>query len=153
MKARFIGIADGRSGAVESDEASVTDLRPAGIKKAVEADQFFRLQLHHVAPGIALMEALEVHGKAMEGRVDAIGAADIENDILVSMKPGAGIEQLADHRLGHIGNHIIDGAKNRIIGTRVTHSINIVEYCLRSEERRVGKECVSTCRYRWSSYN
>src|SRR3546814_13811201 len=85
--------------------------------------------------------------------VDAIGAADIENDILVSMKPGAGIEQLADHRLGHIGNHIIDGAKNRIIGTRVTHSINIVEYCLRSEERRVGKECVSTCRYRWSSYN
>src|SRR3546814_18290191 len=23
---------------------------------------------------------------------------------------------------------------------------------LRSEERRVGKECVSTCRYRWSPY-
>src|SRR3546814_11491337 len=22
----------------------------------------------------------------------------------------------------------------------------------RSEERRVGKECVSTCRYRWSTY-
>src|SRR3546814_17129968 len=24
---------------------------------------------------------------------------------------------------------------------------------LRSEERRVGKECVSTCRFRWSRYN
>src|SRR3546814_8462591 len=24
---------------------------------------------------------------------------------------------------------------------------------LRSEERRVGKECVSTCRFRWSPYN
>src|SRR3546814_16965505 len=24
---------------------------------------------------------------------------------------------------------------------------------LRSEERRVGKECVSTCRYRWSPYH
>src|SRR3546814_14122754 len=23
----------------------------------------------------------------------------------------------------------------------------------RSEERRVGQECVSTCRYRWSTYN
>src|SRR3546814_1120156 len=23
----------------------------------------------------------------------------------------------------------------------------------RSEERRVGKECVSTCRYRWSTYS
>src|SRR3546814_17230316 len=25
--------------------------------------------------------------------------------------------------------------------------------CIRSEERRVGKECVSTCRYRWSQYH
>src|SRR3546814_12743074 len=25
-------------------------------------------------------------------------------------------------------------------------------YETRSEERRVGKECVSTCRYRWSPY-
>src|SRR3546814_15211776 len=24
---------------------------------------------------------------------------------------------------------------------------------VRSEERRVGKECVSTCRFRWSQYN
>src|SRR3546814_11237360 len=24
---------------------------------------------------------------------------------------------------------------------------------VRSEERRVGKECVSTCRYRWSPYD
>src|SRR3546814_12130753 len=26
-------------------------------------------------------------------------------------------------------------------------------FCGRSEERRVGKECVSTCRYRWSPYH
>src|SRR3546814_12774406 len=29
----------------------------------------------------------------------------------------------------------------------------IVERRERSEERRVGKECVSTCRSRWSPYN
>src|SRR3546814_15643450 len=28
-----------------------------------------------------------------------------------------------------------------------------VEECGRSEERRVGKECVSTCRSRWSPYH
>src|SRR3546814_9378357 len=28
-----------------------------------------------------------------------------------------------------------------------------VEMAVRSEERRVGKECVSTCRSRWSPYN
>src|SRR3546814_15634161 len=26
-------------------------------------------------------------------------------------------------------------------------------HLVRSEERRVGKECVSTCRYRWSQYH
>src|SRR3546814_9924204 len=29
--------------------------------------------------------------------------------------------------------------------------VNVVEF--RSEERRVGKECVSTCRSRWSPYH
>src|SRR3546814_16389219 len=28
-----------------------------------------------------------------------------------------------------------------------------VAYYIRSEERRVGKECVSTCRSRWSQYH
>src|SRR3546814_15611579 len=27
------------------------------------------------------------------------------------------------------------------------------QHIIRSEERRVGKECVSTCRYRWSPYH
>src|SRR3546814_17309527 len=30
---------------------------------------------------------------------------------------------------------------------------NHVGFSMRSEERRVGKECVSTCRYRWSPYH
>src|SRR3546814_14688679 len=31
--------------------------------------------------------------------------------------------------------------------------VHTVGYCVRSEERRVGKECVSTCRSRWWQYN
>src|SRR3546814_15200919 len=31
--------------------------------------------------------------------------------------------------------------------------VNIPSYQVRSEERRVGKECVSTCRSRWSPYH
>src|SRR3546814_14465830 len=30
---------------------------------------------------------------------------------------------------------------------------DLIGLVIRSEERRGGKECVSTCRYRWSSYN
>src|SRR3546814_6481078 len=29
----------------------------------------------------------------------------------------------------------------------------LIAFVLRSEERRVGKECVSTCRSRWSPYH
>src|SRR3546814_11438973 len=32
-------------------------------------------------------------------------------------------------------------------------SVGTVRKALRSEERRVGKECVSTCRSRWSPYH
>src|SRR3546814_14764361 len=32
-------------------------------------------------------------------------------------------------------------------------SLLLREAALRSEERRVGKECVSTCRSRWSAYH
>src|SRR3546814_12838897 len=43
------------------------------------------------------------------------------------------------------------------IGDRAAHDIAqceaILERQARSEERRVGKECVSTCRSRWSPYH
>src|SRR3546814_13061017 len=43
--------------------------------------------------------------------------------------------EFADDEAVHGGNGIADEARDR------------------SEERRVGKECVSTCRYRWSPYH
>src|SRR3546814_13519561 len=36
-------------------------------------------------------------------------------------------------------------------GSAVQRGLKII--IARSEERRVGKECVSTCRYRWSRYH
>src|SRR3546814_11082102 len=35
----------------------------------------------------------------------------------------------------------------------LTHPIDAEAEAFRSEERRVGKECVSTCRSRWSPYH
>src|SRR3546814_12726726 len=35
----------------------------------------------------------------------------------------------------------------------IKRELAIVPYIHRSEERRVGKECVSTCRSRWSAYH
>src|SRR3546814_13883393 len=42
-------------------------------------------------------------------------------------------------------SHIPEGIHARFAGARVA--------LVRSEERRVGKECVSTCRSRWAPYH
>src|SRR3546814_3112495 len=39
-----------------------------------------------------------------------------------------------------------------LLSTNATRCAALHEFC-RSEERRVGKECVSTCRSRWSPYH
>src|SRR3546814_15785286 len=36
---------------------------------------------------------------------------------------------------------------------RMKHRRNVRLHFVRSEERRVGEECVSTCRSRWSTYH
>src|SRR3546814_20647065 len=48
--------------------------------------------------------------------------------------------------------HVVDDAADFFLGQRLVddrqrHALG------RSEERRVGKECVSTCRSRWSPYH
>src|SRR3546814_8462011 len=44
------------------------------------------------------------------------------------------------------------GHRNRLCGHRLPHPSEPLS-ARRSEERRVGKECVSTCRSRWSPYH
>src|SRR3546814_5663377 len=39
------------------------------------------------------------------------------------------------------------------VATMVTCLLSGISWYARSEERRVGKECVSTCRSRWSPYH
>src|SRR3546814_15698485 len=57
-------------------------------------------------------------------------------------------------------NSIAASIPNKLTGNMVTSAaisgvlhISRKEYLFRSEERRVGKEGVSTCRYRWSPYH
>src|SRR3546814_14020696 len=54
--------------------------------------------------------------------------------------------------LGGIGNG--GNGLNGAIGSAQTEKLETgLTLNLRSEERRVGKECVSTCRSRWSPYH
>src|SRR3546814_6511260 len=65
----------------------------------------------------------------------------------------------ANFRLLQAGENLPDGAQPQM-GPVTTGLGEVVMYTVgyknpdgkRSEERRVGKECVSTCRSRWSPY-
>src|SRR3546814_19995854 len=65
----------------------------------------------------------------------------------------AGFSIVSSHVLGKITGHVAPSDKLNIAGIGVggvgrRHLANMA----RSEERRVGKESVSTCRSRWAAY-
>src|SRR3546814_3431331 len=95
----------------------------------------------------ALRQRREQRGVGGEaGREEERGLAAI-------MARGVGFERLM---LGVIAAQQTRAARARgkaafdARGERVAEGVTIRE---RSEERRVGKECVSTCRSRWSPYH
>src|SRR3546814_16818412 len=71
--------------------------------------------------------------------------------------------QVVAPRRGEAGNRLLDMRDVKQIADSITkHRPDIIlplaatfssDFDERSEERRVGKECVSTCRSRWSPYH
>src|SRR3546814_14249882 len=84
-----------------------------------------------------------------------------------------GEDPVAQHQIGHLAARlfVLRSALDEQVGqtmaaaasgTTITQEFlargaAVIAYthteCVRSEERRVGKECVSTCRSRWSPYH
>src|SRR3546814_3840946 len=60
--------------------------------------------------------------------------------------------QLDRHRLTETVLRLACGDTNPAFRDRISLDVGAF-FTLRSEERRVGKECVSTCRSRWSPYH
>src|SRR3546814_15913714 len=87
-------------------------------------DRFDRARqfLGHRAEDAALLALLD-HGLAVDRGLRTPAEADVRRDIAAALCAAFDVYLLSDP---------------------VRHS--------RSEERRVGKECVSTCRSRWSPY-
>src|SRR3546814_9545753 len=61
--------------------------------------------------------------------------------------PGGRGDKLSERIVGHLGRLRLGG------GLFVNLGVVFDRRFGRSEERRVGKECVSTCRYRWAQHN
>src|SRR3546814_10358066 len=61
--------------------------------------------------------------------------------------PGGRGDKLSERIGGHLGRLRLGGELFVNLGVVFDRRFG------RSEERRVGKECVSTCRYRWAQHN
>src|SRR3546814_18923088 len=84
---------------------------------------------------------------AVIGRVEP-AAKNVLKRLLVPVKPAADHAGLgAEQRFHHAADRAEKAAKDRYFRQQATAGQD------RSEERRVGKECVSTCRTRWSPYH
>src|SRR3546814_16732370 len=88
-----------------------------------------------------------LHGILFPG---AVGVADVAGDLDAVRMAGLRQQGL---RLGDVA------LQRRQLGVLRVHLADVVvladrsHTAVRSEERRVGKECVSTCRSRWSPYH
>src|SRR3546814_11081793 len=88
-------------------------------------------------------------------RLDAevrLGAVDVRRQ----QRNAEALQLLAEHvqlvGVAHVVGHRRGEELDRIVGLQVGGMVGD-QGIARSEERRVGKECVSTCRSRWAAYN
>src|SRR3546814_16873270 len=65
---------------------------------------------------------------------------------------GGDVAGIAAESLVHL---LIDALwlQRHLVEVRLAQHVLLAMLALRSEERRVGEECVSTCRSRWSAYH
>src|SRR3546814_11257556 len=90
-----------------------------------------------------------------DGEVDCcINAWTVANGVWLGMP----VDELADwfvrHQLPDGGWNCewIEGSTRSSFHSTLNSLKGLLAYEIRSDERRVGKECVSTCRSRWSRY-
>src|SRR3546814_11075269 len=81
---------------------------------------------------------------------------DAEAQILHRLVPGSLVLRHAFQRPLQVvsnGQKVANNRRGGIFQAVLAVALGTAAHVLRSEERRVGKECVSTCRSRWSPYH
>src|SRR3546814_13857984 len=75
----------------------------------------------------------------------------VDDNLYTNVMAAWNLEAAADH-LGELETSD-PGAHAALVGDLGVEAEEVASWRKRSEGRRVGKECVSTCRSRWSPYD
>src|SRR3546814_18251 len=128
---------------------------PIGVKVSGESLK----DIDRVAQSIEQV-AKQVPGvsSALAERLSGGRYVDVEIDRLAAARYGLNIADVQTIVSGAIGGanvaRTVEGLARYPVNVRYPREIRAsVDEIRRSEERRVGKECVSTCRSRWSPYH
>src|SRR3546814_13414526 len=118
--------------------------------RALGGTRRFTIGLHGGwTPGLARKEAKVLLGRIAQGENPA-EERQLDHKAIT-------VKELCDLYLKDLESGLIlgKGGRPKRPGTIVSDKGRLLRHIvpLRSEERRVGKECVSTCRSRWSPYH
>src|SRR3546814_15156500 len=91
-----------------------------------------------------------VDGTAMRGLLGEVGAAHLMDAMLYDLSGGELQRVLLARALLRSPDLLV--LDEPMQGVDFSGEMELYELITRSEERRVGKECVSTCRSRWSTF-
>src|SRR3546814_18820905 len=111
--------------------------------RTTRTDTLFPYTTLFRSPAAGIADKLRGHADSMQAKIDdCFRDRDTNTPRKARMAAGARIDGTQWERAQRIARALAD-----------THDAGAVPAVLRSEERRVGKECVSTCRSRWARYN
>src|SRR3546814_15869459 len=108
-------------------------------------------------PEAYIVSARRTAGGRRNGRLAGWHPADLGALVLDALVADAGVDPAAidDVIIGcvsQVGEQTFAFGRNIVLASSLPDSVPAVTID-RSGERRVGKECVSTCRSRWSPYH
>src|SRR3546814_13206938 len=82
-----------------------------------------------------------------------LGLAELRRDRPIIEQVGRDEGAVRVDQRDRVDDPRVGGRRVRIVRGRLGEEAGAKLLDMRSEERRVGKECVSTCRSRWSPYH
>src|SRR3546814_7716982 len=145
------------NGIIENHEQQRERLRALGyaFESQTGTEVIAHLIHHYRSQGESLLVALQKAAAELHGAYALAVVDKSEPGRLVAARMGCPLLVGLGEGENFVASDVsaIVSSTRRVIFLEEGDTVELTRDAVRSEERRVGKECVSTCRSRWSPYH